>query len=218
MQESEVNTYYHTPENGWTNFQRYAAAFPFAVGDIALDTPVDKLTLEQRRGRQLFMSGCITCHDRDEATDQGLIWEPRAVSYPRNGTDHSRQQVNSATIDSLTESSPYARHDQAPQAKDLTTLEQRGETLFQENCAFCHAADGSGQNWIGSFLEPHPRNLTDPKAMAGMTDERLRKVIENGLPGTTMSAWKAVLGTDDIDAIIAYISKVFYPIQKPASH
>ena len=54
--------------------------------------------------------------------------------------------------------------------------------------------------------------------MAGMTDERLRKVIENGLPGTTMSAWKAVLGTDDIDAIIAYISKVFYPIQKPASH
>ena len=79
-----------------------------------------------------------------------------------------------------------------------------------------HAADGSGQNWIGSFLEPHPRNLTDPQAMAGMTDKRLREVIENGLPGTTMSAWKSVLGAGDIDAIIAYISRVFYPIQKSA--
>ena len=41
--------------------------------------------------------------------------------------------------------------------------------------------------------------------MAGMTEKRLRSVIENGLPGTTMSAWKTVLSPDDINAITAYI-------------
>jgi cytochrome c oxidase cbb3-type subunit 3 len=212
IQGSDSNTYYHTPENGWTDFQRYAPAFPFATGEITQDTPWDQLTSEQRRGRRLFMSSCITCHDRDRPADKELIWEPRAVSYPRNNADEGQHR-----IDSESGATPYARHSKAPQVDGLSKLEQRGESLFQNNCAFCHAADGSGQNWIGSFLEPHPRNLTDPEAMAGMTDERLRSVIENGLPGTTMSAWKSVLSPDDINAIIAYISRAFYPLHGSAT-
>jgi len=201
------NTYYHTPENGWEDFQRYAAAFPFALGETALDTPWDRLTPEQRRGKQLYMSSCITCHDRAGTRDQGRIWEPQAVSYPRGGFDHVQHD-----IDAQSAASPFARHDKAPGLSDLSEQERLGESLFQGNCAFCHAADGSGMNWIGSFLEPHPRDLTDAVAMAGMTTERLRHVIENGLPGTTMSAWRSVLNAKEIDAIIAYISRAFYPL------
>ena len=75
--------------------------------------------------------------------------------------------------------------------------------------ATAQTADGTAGNWIGHFLEPHPRNLTDPKAMAGMTRGRLRTVIRDGLPGTTMSAWKSVLSDDQIDALIAYIDRAF---------
>src|SRR3569832_2889553 len=39
MEKKGRNTAYHTPENGWPNHQRYAAAFPFALGEIPLDTP-----------------------------------------------------------------------------------------------------------------------------------------------------------------------------------
>lgn len=211
IQKTDANTYYHTPENGWENHQRYVTAFPFALGEIALDTPWDQLTEDQRRGKQLFMSSCITCHDRARVTDQGKIWEPRAVSFPRGGFEHDQQET-----DTQSGASPYALHDQAPKITSLSDLERLGETLFQGNCAFCHAADGSGQNWIGSFLEPHPRDLTDPDAMAGMTDEWLRHVIQNGLPGTTMPAWQAVLSSQEIDAIIAYISRAFYPVKKSA--
>ena len=40
---------------------------------------------------------------------------------------------------------------------------------------------------------------------------KLLDVITNGLPGTTMSAWKQVLTEEEIETIIAYINRAFYP-------
>ena len=49
------NTRYHTAENGWADHQRHRAAFPFATGEIALDTPFERLTPEQQHGKRLFL-------------------------------------------------------------------------------------------------------------------------------------------------------------------
>ncbi|MBF0283556.1 MAG: cytochrome c [Magnetococcales bacterium] len=94
----------------------------------------------------------------------------------------------------------------------LTASEQRGEALYQANCAFCHAADGTGRNWIGSFLEPHPRDLTQPEFMGGMPPGRLKQVIREGLPGTSMPAWGGVLSADQINDVTEYIARVFHPL------
>lgn len=205
------NTRYHTAENGWPDHQRYAAAFPFALGKIPLDTPWQDLTPEQQEGKRLFMSGCITCHDRARVRDPGAIWDPRAVSYPRGGYRPHR-----VAPDAVSGATPYARHDVAPTLSDLSPQQRLGERLFQKNCAFCHAADGTAGNWIGHFLEPHPRNLTDTKAMAGMTRTRLKEVIRDGVENTTMSAWKTVLSDEQIDAVIAYIARAFYRMDENA--
>jgi len=212
MINKSINTHYHTPENGWPNHEKYRSAFPFALGEIPLDTPWESLTEEQRAGKKVYLQSCVTCHDRAKVNDEGVIWEPRAVSYPRNQYSHKQEESGKQAPDAMTEASPYARHDVAPVAENLTPSERRGEKLFQNNCAFCHAADGSGKNWIGSFLESHPRNLTDESFMQSMTRERLKKVIQDGLPGTTMSAWKHVLKEDEINSIIDYISRVFYAL------
>jgi len=209
MQEQNPNTRYHTEENGWPDHQRYRHAFPFALGEIPLDTPAEQLSEAQRHGKRLFMNACITCHDRAKVKKEGTIWEPRAVSYPRNAYKHTTTH-----IDASTGATPYAKHDIKPKLANLTPQEQRGEQLFQDNCAFCHAADGTGKNWIGSFLNPHPRNLTDPQVMSTMTKARLKTVIQEGLPGTTMSAWKNVLNNEQIDSIIAYIDKAFHRIRE----
>lgn len=172
--EKAKNTWYHTAENGWADHERYSAAFPFARGEIPLDTPEEELTPSQKAGRRLFMKTCVTCHDRAHVTDEGPVWR---------------------------------------MMEGLSGEERRGERLYQENCAFCHARDGSGRNWFGAFLQPTPRDLTGPK-MDGMTRGRLRSVIENGLPGTSMPAWGHVLSANEMDAIISYISKAFHPIRE----
>jgi cytochrome c oxidase cbb3-type subunit 3 len=204
------NTAYHTKENGWPNHERYSAAFPFATGKITLDTAAENLTSEQRAGRRLFMSACVSCHDRAKVTDEGAPWDSRALSYPRMGFQPGDWPPKQ--LDGVSSATPYHIHDRIPEIKGLSALEKRGEGLYQQNCAFCHAADGTGRNWIGTFLEPHPRDLTAPEFMATMSRERLTHVIKEGLPETSMPAWKSVLNDEDIRAVIAYISRAFHPV------
>lgn len=199
MQETPRQALYHSAENGWLNHYRYAAAFPFASGEIPLDTAWDSLSDNQRRGKQLYMNACISCHDRAKVQNEGPVWELRALSFPRNHYSHKRP-----VIDAVSGASPYAIHDQIPVNSHLDDAARRGEQLFQKNCAFCHAADGTGRNWIGSFLESRPRDLTGHQ-IKSMNEQQLQETILNGLPGTSMPAWRNVLNKSQISDIIAYI-------------
>jgi len=223
MVEKAENTRYHTEANGWFNHERYASAYPFALGEIPLDTPWEKLTPQQADGKRLFMTSCVSCHDRGKENNGELRWESRPVSFPRNnyapgddratdGASNVTDATNSPPVDAMTSATPYHLHDIPPKLDGLTEAERRGETLFQQNCAFCHAADGTARNWIGGFMEPHPRNLTQSAAMDSMTRTRLRKVIREGLPGTSMPAWKSVLSEQQIGDVIAYVARAFHPL------
>ena len=200
MHEDRPELVYHTLENGWDNHDRYAAAFPFANGSIPLDTPWEQLDAEQKRGKQMFMEACISCHDRAIVRNEGPVWELRALSYPRRHYSHRMD------MDSITSASPYLQHEQQPDTSMLSAAELRGATLFQQNCAFCHGADGTGKNWIGSFLEPHARDLTST-AIINQATERLEQVIRNGLEGTSMPAWKYVLNDQQITDVVRYLKR-----------
>lgn len=207
MSEDPIDARYHSPENGWTDHERYAAAFPFIDGSIPLDTPWESLDDEQRRGRRLHESACVSCHDQPVNGAGGETeWELRAVSYPRDHFSHREP-----SHDLISGASPYAQHDIPPDASGLSVQALAGRPLYQDNCAFCHAADGTGRNWIGSFLEPRPRDFTDPDFRLLHDADALEQRILHGIPGTSMPAWKDVLGADEIDAIIAYIRESFSP-------
>ena len=199
------NTDYHTVANGWPEHDRYRLAFPFATGTIALDKPWAELSSAQTRGKQLYLSSCISCHDRAAVEDEGEIWSKQSVSYPRNNYSHT-------AVDALSSASIYVKHDSPPSRNHLSAQASKGKYLWQQNCAFCHAADGSGENWIGSFLEPRPRNLTDIDFMADMTRDLLLLRIRDGLANTSMPAWKNVLNDTEIHQIISYIDEAFYPL------
>ena len=197
------NTAYHTPENGWPEHGRFKAAFAFVTGVIKLDTSVESLDAEQRRGRGLYLSACVSCHDRAHVSDEGPAWSSRPLSYPRMG--FSPGQAPDARFDAVSGASAYAKHDVAPNVARLSVQERRGERLFQANCAFCHGADGTGKNWIGQFMEPKARDLTAYTSRS-LPPVRLRRVIRDGLPGTSMPAWRDVLKPAEIEAIGAYVA------------
>jgi cytochrome c oxidase cbb3-type subunit 3 len=237
MLRKAVNTRYHTAANGWPKHERYRDAYAFATGEIGLDTPWEELSPQQAAGKRLYLASCVSCHDRGRAGEDGVSWELRAVSYPPNedscltchGADgrikpSAKQMLSKVPEPDATvapharrpkhadATNPYAMHDVVPRIAGLSADERKGEQLYQKNCAFCHAADGTGRNWIGAFLQPHPRDLTDPRAMVKMTRERLYATIREGVPGTSMPAWKSVLEEQDIEMLAAYISRAFYPI------
>ena len=192
---------YHTPENGWHDHDRYAAAFPFATGAIPLDTPWEELDETQRVGKRLFLGACISCHDRAHVRDAGPVWELRPLSYPR---PHYRPGLEP---DAYAGASPYAVHDRAPPIDGASAAARRGARIFQENCAFCHGADGSGRNWIGRFLEPHAGDLTGERVQR-LDVEALTAVVREGLPDTSMPAWKHVLAPAQIRDVVTYVKEV----------
>ena len=206
MEHARQNTRYHIAKNGWPEHEKYVAAYPFALGQLPLDIAWEKLTPQQKLGKEIFLSSCISCHDRGRVINEGAIWESRPLSFPRNGYSHRELK-----LDVESGASPYAIHEQVPLTPELTLMELQGQWLFQQNCAFCHAADGTGRNWIGSFLAAHPRDLTG-SLISEMTTEQLIKVVSIGIKNTTMPGWKTVLTTDQIRAVVAYIRRVLVGI------
>jgi cytochrome c oxidase cbb3-type subunit 3 len=208
VKRKAANTKYHTRENGWPEHDRYSTAFPFATGEIPLSRPWEQLSPEQVAGKRLYLSSCVSCHDRGALEEDNFAWDARPLSFPRNHFS----LADTPKVDAMTSASPYALHERPPKVRRMTAQEKRGEKLFQHNCAFCHGADGSGMNWIGQFMEPHPRNLRDPKFMGNASRDSLRHAIREGLADTSMPAWKSVLNDVQIDAIIVYLHKAMHPI------
>lgn len=233
MLRRAANTRYHTMENGWPDHERYSAAFPFARGEIALDVPAEQLDDTHRQGLRLFISACVTCHDQGKKTEETARWELRAVSYPPNASSclscHNRDgaslpekpEARSPTYVARSKphdsGDPHEIHDRPPRLSGLTAQQLEGERLYQANCAFCHAADGTGRNWIGSFIEPHPANFTDGAVMARMTRARMHQSIKDGIAGTSMPAWGNVLDPASIAAIVSYVERAFHPLAEQTS-
>ncbi len=63
-------------------------------------------------------------------------------------------------------------------------------------CANCHGEDGKAQTPTAAALNPKPRDYTDPKWQASVTDEELRNAILKG--GQAVGKSNAMPGNPDL--------------------
>ncbi len=95
----------------------------------------------------------------------------------------------------------------AQQAGDPT----QGKAIYEKKCALCHGEKGDGSGPAAPLLDPRPRDFTKGKykirtSASGRlpTDVDLFRVISEGMPGTSMPAWK-VLPEKDRRDLVAYV-------------
>jgi cytochrome c oxidase cbb3-type subunit 3 len=203
MSHNPLTVRYHTDANGWPDHDRFRDAFPFVTDKNILHIPWEELDARQRKGKRIYMTACLTCHEDGQAKEMP-VWELRAVSFPRKHYSHRIEN-----IDALSGASVHLLHQQTISSVSLDDQGERGQQLYLQNCAFCHAPDGSARNWIGSFLEPRPRDFTANGIVEGMSYHYLQQAILEGIPGTSMPAWKQVLTISQIEDITAYLKQAF---------
>jgi mono/diheme cytochrome c family protein len=97
-------------------------------------------------GANLVYAKCQTCHDLQYVVDaKGLLpaqWKSVLASMQDYGLEISEQD-KSKVLEYLT---TYLGPKPPPAAKpEAQTAEADGKTIFQQNCAACHGADGQGQ-------------------------------------------------------------------------
>jgi cytochrome c oxidase cbb3-type subunit 3 len=86
---------------------------------------------------------------------------------------------------------------------ELTVSQRHGAETYGRMCAVCHGRDGEG------YAADQAPGIMRPRFLASATDDFLRRAIENGRSGTTMSAWSRLragpLTRDDANALVSYL-------------
>jgi len=87
-----------------------------------------------------------------------------------------------------------------------------GEALYNKYCSQCHGTDGAGLGIAAKFLKPAPRDFTKGKFKVRRTptgslplDEDLMRVVEVGLPYTSMPGFSELLSDSEIKSIVEHV-------------
>ena len=104
-----------------------------------------------------------------------------------------------------------------PENLDSKAFLARGRNIFMHMCVFCHGEDGNGGGNATEYLYPWPRDFrkgifkfrTTPTGTLPRDEDLYRTIVE-GVPGTSMPAWKDALTPEDTWALINHI-KNFAP-------
>ena len=77
--------------------------------------------------------------------------------------------------------------------------------LWTKDCAKCHGEDGKGKTKMGEKLGV--KDYTDAKVQAEMKDDKMTKVIKEGIKEDDKTKMKgfADLSDDEVKSLVAYI-------------
>jgi mono/diheme cytochrome c family protein len=95
---------------------------------------------------------------------------------------------------------------------DFSNPQEGGFALYRRNCLHCHGVSGAGDGPTSPFLYPAPRDyrkgifkFTSTPSGARPHRDDLRRTIKNGLHGTSMPAFDALLSADELEQVIDYV-------------
>ena len=87
-----------------------------------------------------------------------------------------------------------------------------GQEVYDLWCAACHGYEGQGDGYAATYMLPRPRDFTQAlyqirTTASGQlpTDDDIMRVINEGMPGTTMPGWEDELNEDERLALVDYL-------------
>lgn len=90
---------------------------------------------------------------------------------------------------------------------------QEGSRLYKRLCLHCHGLTGDGRGPTGAWVQPHPRDFrlgtfkyvsTSGDSAHKPRRDDLRRLIRDGLPGSSMPSFK-LLNEEQIERLVDYV-------------
>lgn len=109
--------------------------------------------------------------------------------------------------DSQAPASPAVADDQPPAIAIDAAMMQRGNQVYQMNCAPCHGATGKGDGPGAAALNPRPRDHSNGEYMDKLTDQKLADVVTMGgiISGYPNMPSSPHIRGDDLAALVAFV-------------
>jgi cytochrome c oxidase cbb3-type subunit 3 len=189
---------------------------------------ISGLTQANQEGQRLFSKHCITCHG---TSGQGGVGIPLSLpsfidsvsdNYLRKSIRYGRPGRIMPSFSNLSDDDIYnivkymrtwtGQPGKTYSNKHIKGNSAAGKQLFDQYCAACHNAGGTGGHGTGvTFSRPRGApivapSLNNPGFLSSVEDEFIRATLENGRAGTPMMSYKAHgLNDDDLDNLVSYI-------------
>lgn len=87
---------------------------------------------------------------------------------------------------------------------DPEVLQEAGHRVYTMHCTRCHGEHGDGNGPEADQYNPHPASFTEMRP----SYEAARRVIYNGVAGTSMPAWP-LLTEAEVQAVTYYIRSLY---------
>lgn len=189
-----------------------------ASGSLECEPPSE--TSAQSRGRGVYAVMCAVCHGANREgykADQAPSLAQQdflasvtpeflsaAVAGGRRGTTMSAWGLEHGGPLSTTDVAAVAAFLRSWQEAPGALLDERplhgdtarGEVSYARECAGCHGARGTGGTYLG---------IGNPQLLSTASNGFLRHAIRRGRPGTPMPGFRATLGDDAIDDVVALL-------------
>ena len=114
-----------------------------------------------------------------------------------------------------------------PRLSSQAPQQTQGQRVYDRWCSECHGSEGRGDGSAAAYMFPRPRDFTGAvyqirSTASGSipTDADIRRVIDEGMPGTAMPGWAEVLSESDRDALVEHLKTFsrFFRTAKPWRH
>ncbi len=90
-------------------------------------------------------------------------------------------------------------------AKPTPDLVERGKNFYNSNCSSCHGESGKGDGAAGAFMNPKPRDFTNPEGWVnGRKISQMYKTLQEGIIKSGMPAFNHI-NPEELFAVIHYI-------------
>jgi mono/diheme cytochrome c family protein len=80
-----------------------------------------------------------------------------------------------------------------------------GAVLYHVHCSKCHGPEGRGDAEAMARLRPPPRNFAERPWRFEMTANSIRRIVADGIPGTSMAAHGAALSAAELNVLAKYV-------------
>ncbi len=198
-----------------TSLERYRARLG-TEKSASTDTPapvVDASRLVESGKVAIAERACTACHrlgDADGGIAPDLTFE--GLLKDREWIGAHFKDPRSVVPDSIMPAFRFSAGEFSAMSAYLATLTSPPPSMtpaqtFAALCARCHGDTGDGKGKIALYLDPAPRDLTKAAFMNSKPRERFLRSIADGVPGTSMPAWRLALGEDRIDEVFAYVER-----------
>jgi mono/diheme cytochrome c family protein len=209
--------------------ERLRSAESAPIGYIKPVSEVARITEPSvEAGRSLFAGvqfegsiargGCVNCHairNSEGVLAGGHIGPDLTWSIRSRGRDYVKDHIVNSRIHVADSIMPtfkdYNDAELESLVSYLSTLDYKlasdsdGPKLYETYCVSCHGEKMDGEGPMAAMLDPLPR--TFKYQFVASYEDRFKNSIQNGIQGTSMPAWKNILGDKEIDTLIAYIEK-----------